>query len=503
MEPPLDTLAVPRLHTEGAIPYATNPSHRRRRRRPSFWDMRTPPYLPPNAVPTAGVPPNHQAQASGPRSGLLGRSSDEATWLPPGSHDIVYVPSVDEKGPLAGINIPALLSILKTGSMASGRTTIGNGRVSGFDSEGSTDVNNLASVSRPPNPTSGTGVQGGINASDSDMQTTRHARRLYVGNLPAGTTELQIGDFFSRALVASKGSESGGDPIISVYINIDKRFAFIETRTVREAAAGLCLDGVRFQEVFLRVRRPNDFVGNATSNQTRPPDGFNPSILGIVSTQVSDGPNKMFIGGIPYNLTEDQVKELLQSYGPLAAFNLIKEPTSGLSKGFAFFEYVDGSVAEAACEGLHGMKVADKTLTVRRATQSVGGNNATHASGLGGLNGHSSSQTVKASTLIRDSTRVVMLCNVATADELNDDDEFKDILEDVHREAEKFGRVESVTLPRMSDDGPTGGYGNAYICYDTEEEAERAQIVFDGRKFGELIIEARFFNEQRFQNGDF
>jgi len=48
--------------------------------------------------------------------------------------------------------------------------------------------------------------------------------------------------------------------------------------------------------------------------------GFDPSALGIVSTQVPDGPDKVFIGGIPYNLTEDQIKEILSSYGMQPTF---------------------------------------------------------------------------------------------------------------------------------------------------------------------------------------
>lgn len=465
--------------------------------------MRTPPYLPPNAMPSSAPPSGTPAQPSGLRAAPYGRSADEPAWLPASGRDVVYVPAADEEGPLAGIDIPALLAVLKTGAITTGgRVSTDSVRISAMvDNDVVNDVNVLAPTSRLPNTAAGSQPSSAVT---DVMHSTRHARRLYVGNLPAGTTELQIGDFFSRALVASKGSESGDEPVISVYINIDKRFAFIETRTVREAAAGLCLDGVKFQEVLLRVRRPNDFVATAASNQTRPPDGFNPSILGIVSTQVSDGPNKMFIGGIPYNLTEDQVKALLQSYGQLAAFNLIKEPTSGLSKGFAFFEYVDGSVGEAACEGLHGMKVADKTLTVRKATQTVGADNVTHASGLGGMNGHGAAQAIKASTLIRESTRIVELCNIADADELDDDTEYNDIFEDIQTEAKQFGHVESVVLPRRSDgDSASGGVGNAYICYATEEDAERAQIVFDKRKFGERTIHAGFFDEQRFQNLQF
>lgn len=41
-----------------------------------------------------------------------------------------------------------------------------------------------------------------------------------------------------------------------------------------------------------------------------------------------------------------QVKELLVSFGPLSAFNLVKDSGTGLTKGFAFCEYADVSVTD-------------------------------------------------------------------------------------------------------------------------------------------------------------
>ncbi|MGH0185753.1 UNVERIFIED_CONTAM: hypothetical protein FKN15_018927 [Acipenser sinensis] len=77
-----------------------------------------------------------------------------------------------------------------------------------------------------------------------------------------------------------------------------------------------------------------------------------------------------------------QVKELLTSFGPLKAFNLVKDSATGLSKGYAFCEYVDVNVMDQAhCSlsqaiaGLNGMQLGDKKLLVQRA--SVGAKNAT------------------------------------------------------------------------------------------------------------------------------
>lgn len=65
------------------------------------------------------------------------------------------------------------------------------------------------------------------------------------------------------------------------------------------------------------------------------------------------------------------------SFGPLKAFNLVKDSATGLSKGYAFCEYGDTSVTDAAIQGLHGMQLGDKKLIVQLA--SVG------AKGLSGV----------------------------------------------------------------------------------------------------------------------
>lgn len=406
---------------------------------------------------------------------------------------MVRAPAAGEKGLLAGINVPGLLSLLRgktyvnpSGTVASVSGTVSAAIPSGGGQTLNVEGSHCSNVSAQ-------------QMTEATMQATRHARRLYVGNLPSDTTEAQIGDFFNRALVASKGSESGDEPVISVYINLDKRFAFIETRTMREAVAGLYLDGVKFFSVFLRVRRPNDFVPHSVVS-VGPPEGFNPAVLGIVSTQVSDGPNKMFIGGIPYSLTEDQVKGLLQSYGELAAFNLIKEPATGTSKGFAFFEYTDSSVVDAACEGLHGMQVGDKTLTVRRATQSAG-SSALHGSVPVRPNGNTTSSLAKASDLLQASTRVIELRDIVSEEGLNDDETLLGVRQDIEQEVERFGKVEEVYIPIPSEDSPiVAGVGSAFVKFAVLEDAESAQICLNGRKFEDRAVTAEFFDESRFNS---
>jgi splicing factor U2AF 65 kDa subunit len=347
---------------------------------------------------------------------------------------------------------------------------------------------------------------------------------LYVGNLPVNTSDVEVGDFFNRALIHAKGVESAGNPVVSVYLNLEKRFAFIELRSIREAAAALAMDGVLFRSMSLRMRRPNDY-NEAACPPAPPPDGFDSSLLGIVSTQVGDGPNKVFIGGIPYSLNEDAIKELLQTYGRLAAFNLIKDPTTGLSKGFAFFEYADPSVVDIACAGLSGTSIGDKVLTVRRATQhgpQSGAGGAAAGPGIqtpggvtagaspGGMIGGSSSSvaggsTVPAASLVRQTSRVIQLRNVVTENELNDDEEYTEVVEDTEEEARRFGALEKILVPRPGPENepPVKGVGNVFLVFEKQEDAERAFAFMDGRKFEDRRVEASYVPEEKFTSGDY
>lgn len=206
------------------------------------------------------------------------------------------------------------------------------------------------------------------------MQQTKHARRLYVGGIPANVNETMITNYFTdiiaRAMLPARSPDS---PVISVYINREKCFAFVELISIELTSACCQLDGIQYtgSQPFatFRIRRPNDYLPNSLPAYVPPPPVFNLAALGIVSTTVSDGPSKMFIGGLPYHLTEDNVKELLSAFGPLKSFHLVKEAGSVTSKGYGFCEYVEVKSTHDAVSGLNGMTIGEKTLTVRLNNQ--------------------------------------------------------------------------------------------------------------------------------------
>ncbi|KAJ8550085.1 hypothetical protein K7X08_033792 [Anisodus acutangulus] len=65
------------------------------------------------------------------------------------------------------------------------------------------------------------------------QQATRHARRWFL----ASSNEQSVATFFSHVMSAIGGNTAGpGDAVVNVYINYEKKFAFIEMRSVEEAS---------------------------------------------------------------------------------------------------------------------------------------------------------------------------------------------------------------------------------------------------------------------------
>jgi RNA recognition motif-containing protein len=65
---------------------------------------------------------------------------------------------------------------------------------------------------------------------------------------------------------------------------------------------------------------------------------------------------KVFVGGLPFATTDDELRELFAAHGKVASANVVRDRESGRSKGFGFVEFENDE------EG----KAAEKALTAQR-----------------------------------------------------------------------------------------------------------------------------------------
>jgi splicing factor U2AF subunit len=227
------------------------------------------------------------------------------------------------------------------------------------------------------------------------------------------------------------------------------------------------------------------------------------TVPGVISTVVADSPHKIFIGGLPNYLNEDQVKELLMSFGQLRAFNLVKDSATGLSKGYAFCEYVDISITDQAIAGLNGMQLGDKKLIVQRA--SVGAKSGPLAQPGAALATPVQIQVpgFQSVTALGQPTEVLCLMNMVTPEELVDEEEYEDIIEDIRDECSKYGIVKSIEIPRPIEGVDIPGLGKVFVEFNSTADCQKAQQNLAGRKFANRVVVTSFVDPDKYHRREF
>jgi RNA recognition motif-containing protein len=75
----------------------------------------------------------------------------------------------------------------------------------------------------------------------------------------------------------------------------------------------------------------------------------------------------LYIGNLPYGVTEDDIKAKFSEFGELANINLVMDRFTGESKGFGFIEYANNSDADKAIKSMNGAQFGGRTLKVNQA----------------------------------------------------------------------------------------------------------------------------------------
>lgn len=78
------------------------------------------------------------------------------------------------------------------------------------------------------------------------------------------------------------------------------------------------------------------------------------------------GSSWIFVGGLPYDLTEGDVICVFSQYGEIVNVNLIRDKKTGKQKGFCFVCYEDQRSTNLAVDNLNGIKVCGISECLRK-----------------------------------------------------------------------------------------------------------------------------------------
>ena len=106
--------------------------------------------------------------------------------------------------------------------------------------------------------------------------------------------------------------------------------------------------------------------------------------------------NKLFVGNLSFNTTENDLNDAFAAFGAVTETNLMMDRETNRPRGFGFVTMSSVEEAQKAIEGLHGKEMDGRALTVNvakpREERPAGGRREFGGSG-GGHRGGSSNRS--------------------------------------------------------------------------------------------------------------
>lgn len=78
---------------------------------------------------------------------------------------------------------------------------------------------------------------------------------------------------------------------------------------------------------------------------------------------------KLFVGGLPFSTTDEELADAFAQFGSVASAKVITDRETGRSRGFGFVEFDSDDEGKAAIAGLDGKELGGRTIHVSEARE--------------------------------------------------------------------------------------------------------------------------------------
>lgn len=93
---------------------------------------------------------------------------------------------------------------------------------------------------------------------------------------------------------------------------------------------------------------------------------------------------KIYVGNLSYNTTQPALEEQFGAFGQVEEVAIINDRETGRPRGFAFVTMADQAEGQQAIEGMNGVELDGRTLTVNEARPKPAGGGGGRRGGGGG-----------------------------------------------------------------------------------------------------------------------
>ncbi|XP_072972113.1 uncharacterized protein [Typha angustifolia] len=368
--------------------------------------------------------------------------------------------------------------------------------------------------------------------AEPEADPERDQRTVFAFQMPLKATERDVYEFFSRA-----GKVRDVRLIMDRNSRKSKGVGYIEFYDVMSVPQAIALSGQLLlgQPVMVKPSEAEKNLAHAASAAA--------AIAGSAAER------KLYVGNLHFNMTEDQIRQIFEPFGPVELVQLPLDIDTGHCRGYAFVQFAQLEHAKAA-QSLNGkLDIAGRIIKVSAVTDHVGvkdaGANAADlddedggglslnahsrailmqkldrtgtASSIAGslgapmLNGAAPSQALslpingqalvpavlaaqRASSveLNGEPSECLLLTNMFNPNEEMEPDYDLEIKDDVQEECSKFGHVKHIHVDK-------GSTGHVYLRFDTVAAAASCQRAMHGRWFAGRSISATFMRPHEYE----
>ncbi|KAF8082838.1 hypothetical protein N665_0805s0008 [Sinapis alba] len=361
---------------------------------------------------------------------------------------------------------------------------------------------------------------------EPEADPERDQRTVFAYQMPLKATERDVYEFFSKA-----GKVRDVRLIMDRNSRRSKGVGYIEFYDVMSVPMAIAMSGQLFLGQPVMVK-PSEAEKNLAQSNTTAGGGTGPV------------DRKLYVGNLHFNMTELQLRQIFEPFGPVELVQLPCDLETGQCKGFGFIQFAQVEHSKAAQIALNGkLEIAGRTIKVSSVADHIGtqdgnpksadfddddgGGLALNAQsrvllmqkldrtglaasiGVPALNGTALNQpgmnpgfttSVLPTTAIPSvvtepigqPSECLLLKNMfdpATETELYFDEEIKD---DVDQECSKYGKVEHIYVDKKSA-------GFVYLRFESVQAAMAAQRAMHMRWFAQKMISATFLPPHEYE----
>jgi len=351
-------------------------------------------------------------------------------------------------------------------------------------------------------------------------------RSVFVSQLSARVGDRELAQFFE----AQAGKVRDARVIVDRISRRSKGVGYVEFRELETVQAALALTGTKLLGLPVMVQYTEAERNRQANNNVPAAENAN-IVIPPGSDAHPNAPipyNRLYIGSLNFNLTDADIRQVFQPFGPVEFVDLHRDQVTGKSKGYCFVQFRFLKDAVVALEKMNNFPLAGRPIKVGLVTEKMAmmterRADTTHFHNFsnlddpdrgGNLSGISRIELMQ--KLSREGERpadapvapmwkpnipiatskCVLLKNMFDPAEETEPNWDLDLRDDVKSECQtKYGNLSEIFVIKDSA-------GEIYVKFDSEDYATKAIEGLNGRFFGGKRITATFisdaiFNAQR------